>query len=117
MNVGRSAGSFGRFAFLQKASLEQLTPHTRPHYFAQGATVTTREQLSDAAHFILSGCCELRRDSCDKEASIVEKLGPGAIIAAGDNANSENGWTSAVAIEDTVILSIEQSDLEKLREA
>jgi NTE family protein len=118
MKFGRSMDSRENpLSFVSKATLAQLTPHARPGLYPSNTLICADHQLSEAAYFILSGSCELRRRQPDGTEQVLDRLEPGDTFGGLDEIRPDNAGTSAVASTDSVVLRIERKELELLRSA
>src|SRR5205814_10658982 len=100
-----------RLSFVTKAPLERLVSHGRPAAYLTGARICGGNQLSEAAYLILSGSCELRRNPANGPEEVLDTLGPGAAFGGLDRIQSDDACTTAVAIADSVVLSIPRENL------
>ena len=111
MKFGRSIDT------ITKATLEQLTRHARPGLYRTNARICEGGEFSEAAYFVLSGRCELRRRQPDGTEEVFDRLEPGDTFGALDEIRPDDAGTSAVAATDSVVLRIERKELDLLRSA
>nr|UXE44833.1 hypothetical protein Hi04_10k_c3780_00021 [uncultured bacterium] len=113
MTVGRSAGEKDNgLSFLTELPLGRLTPRGRAFYYPKGAIVREGNPPSEAAWYISSGSCELRRTSSQASDIVLRNFGPGeAFSTPGKTAPDE----VVMAIADTVLLCFDPESLELLR--
>ena len=108
--------------------MERLLVYGRTCHFPKGTVIGSGDELSEAAYFILSGSCELRRGLPGAGEATIEAFGVGTVFGALDVPGGIEGWTGggvergeagapvcAVATADSVLLRIERKNLEKLR--
>src|SRR5262249_50719584 len=78
MTVGRSAAQKdNNLSFLTELPLGRLTPRGRAFYYPKGAIVREGNPPSEAAWFVSSGSCELRRNSSNTSGMVLRNFGPG----------------------------------------
>ena len=103
-----------RLSFVTQAPLEQLLPRAHPGFYPANTVICEGNQFSDAAYFILSGGCEVRRIRRDGKPQVCTRLNPGETFGAEEN-RPEDDRTLAVATTDSVILRIDRKHFEELR--
>src|SRR4026209_1641866 len=104
MTVGQLAGQREGLSFLTEIPLGRLTSYAKPRQFPEGAEVSDGSELCEAAWFILSGSCEIRRSLADGSQEILTSYRPGEAFGSCAEPFPENTRTSAVATSDSVLL-------------
>src|SRR5580693_6799913 len=108
MKNGRTVQEWQRpLAFLAAAPLGWITPRGQIIHFAGGSTVCAGSQLAEWAFLVLSGSCELRRDSPKKTGiETLHKYKHGETFGGFLRED-----TSVIADEDSAVLRIRLHDL------
>jgi NTE family protein len=113
MTVGRSAGEKGNgLSFLTELPLGRLTPRGRAFYYPKGAIVREGNPPSEAAWFVTSGSCELRRNPSDASGMVLRNFGPGEAFTTCARSGSND---VVMATADSVLLCFDPESLELLR--
>jgi CRP-like cAMP-binding protein len=77
MTVGRLTGQNEGLSFLTEIPLGRLTSYAKPRQFPKGSQISDGPELEDAAWFLLSGNCELRRTLQDRTEEVITTFVPG----------------------------------------
>ena len=113
MTVGRSAGEKDNgLSFLTELPLGRLTPRGRAFYYPKGAIVRDGDPAAEAAWFISSGTCELRRNHKTGVQAVLRHFGPGDAFATCEDVRTSE---VVVATSDSVLLCFDKETLQLLR--
>src|SRR4051812_19587854 len=137
MIVGSLTGQNEGLSFLTEIPLGRLTSFAKPRQFPKGSQISDGTDLEDAAWFLLSGSCELRRTLEDGTEEVVTSFVPGEVFGTresevqsqkskgqGPKSNVEERRASSdlgaeiysvVATADTVVLCFDRTTLHLLR--
>jgi NTE family protein len=130
MTVGRLAGQNEGLSFLTEIPLGRLTSYAKPRQFPAGSRISEGSELSEAAWFILSGSCELRRTLQDGSQEVLTTFMPGEAFGtveskvqsprskvpeATDLNRSDGEYVFALATSDSVLLCFDRNTLRLLR--
>src|SRR6478735_1510616 len=99
MTVGHLAGQSEGLSFLTEIPLGRLTSYAKPRQFPAGSRISEGSELSEAAWFIFSGSCELRRTLQDGSQEVLTTFMPGEAFGTDNlsrnlptpNERSDNG--------------------------
>jgi NTE family protein len=127
MTVGRLAGQNEGLSFLTEIPLGRLTSYAKPRQYPAGSRISEGSELSEAAWFIFSGSCELRRTLQDGSQEAVTTFMPGEAFGIGSKlkslksqgkdggVDSDEEQVFAVATSDSVLLCFDRATLQLLR--
>src|SRR5436190_19060664 len=115
MTVGHLAGQREGLSFLTEIPLGRLTSFAKPRQFPEGSEISDGSELSEAAWFILSGSCEIRRSQADGSHEVLTSFVPGEAFGNCAHPSTENGRISAMATSDSVLLCFDRTTLQLLR--
>jgi len=129
MTVGRLTGQNEGLSFLTEIPLGRLTSYAKPRQFPKGAQISNGTELDEAAWFLLSGNCELRKTLKDGTDEVITTFVPGEAFGTEESnvqrptPEVEESRTelvepeafSVVATSDCVVLCFDRTTLRLLR--
>src|SRR3954471_17372992 len=97
MTVGHLAGQREGLSFLTEIPLGRLTSYAKPRQFPEGSEISDGSELFEAAWFILSGSCEIRRWLEDGSHEVLTSFRTGEPFGSCADACPENARISAMS--------------------
>src|SRR6476619_5734760 len=115
MTVGHLSGQREGLYLLTEIPLGRITSFAKPRQFPEGSEISDGSELSEAAWFILSGSCEIRRSLADGSHEVLTSFMPGEAFGTCAHPAPEDSRISALATSDSVVLCFDRTTLQLLR--